>query len=63
MSRPERKARDYKVGYGRPPKSTQFKPRQSGNPTGRRQARASFAALVRLELDKTITLVEAITLA
>jgi Family of unknown function (DUF5681) len=54
--RPERKAWDYEVGYGRPPKSTQFKPKQSGNPTGRRKARASFAVLVRLELDKTITL-------
>lgn len=54
--RPERAARDYEVGYGRPPKSTQFKPKQSGNPSGRRKARANFAALVRLELDKTITL-------
>lgn len=26
----------YKVGYGRPPKHTQFKTGQSGNPTGRR---------------------------
>lgn len=27
--------RDYEVGYGRPPKATQFKPGQSGNPRGR----------------------------
>ena len=26
---------DDTVGYGRPPKSTQFKPGQSGNPSGR----------------------------
>lgn len=26
---------DYKVGYGKPPKQTQFKPGQSGNPKGR----------------------------
>jgi Family of unknown function (DUF5681) len=28
---------DYAVGYGRPPRHTQFKKGQSGNPTGRRQ--------------------------
>ena len=44
------------VGLARQPKATHFKPKQSGNPSGRRKARASFAALVRLELDKTITL-------
>jgi hypothetical protein len=54
--RAERKARDYEVGYGRPPKSTQFPRGRSGNPSGQRKARASFALLVRLELDKTITL-------
>ena len=27
--------KDYEVGYGRPPKHTQFKPGQSGNPKGR----------------------------
>jgi hypothetical protein len=54
--RPKRKAGDYEVGYGKPPKSTQFPRGQSGNPSGQRKARASFAVLVRLELDKTITL-------
>jgi Family of unknown function (DUF5681) len=54
--RSERKARDYEVGYGRPPKSTRFQPRQSGNPSGRSKARASYAALTRRELDKTFTL-------
>jgi hypothetical protein len=28
---------DYEVGYGKPPKSTRFKPGQSGNPRGRRK--------------------------
>ena len=28
---------DYEVGYGRPPKNSQFKPGQSGNPRGRRK--------------------------
>lgn len=27
----------YQVGYGKPPKHTQFKPGQSGNPKGRKQ--------------------------
>jgi len=53
---PDRKATKYEVGYAKPPKSTQFQRGQSGNPSGRRKARASFAALVRLELDKTFTL-------
>ena len=28
---------DYKIGYGRPPKHSQFKKGQSGNPKGRRK--------------------------
>ena len=55
-SRSEREARDYEVGYGKPPKSTRFQPGQSGNRSGRSKARANYAALTRLELDKTITL-------
>ncbi len=54
-SRSERKASDYEVGYGKPPKSTRFQPRQSGNPSGRSKARASYAGLTRQELDKMIT--------
>jgi uncharacterized protein DUF5681 len=53
--RPERKAVGYEVGYGKPPKLTQFKRGQSGNPSGRSKNRASYAALIRLELDKTFT--------
>ena len=30
---------DYEVGYGKPPKGTQFKKGQSGNPNGRRPAK------------------------
>jgi Family of unknown function (DUF5681) len=54
--RAERKARDYEVGYGKTPKRNRFKPGQSGNPSGRRKARPSYAALIRLELDKTVTI-------
>jgi hypothetical protein len=53
----ERQTRDYYVvGYGKPPKSTRFQPGQSGNPSGRSKVRASYAALTRRELDKTMTL-------
>ncbi|MFZ0603305.1 MAG: DUF5681 domain-containing protein [Roseiarcus sp.] len=48
-------ARNYEVGYSKPPKSSQFQPRQSGNPSGKSKVRASYAALTRRELDKTFT--------
>lgn len=35
MSNPKQKANGDKVGYGNPPKATQFKKGQSGNPKGR----------------------------
>ena len=31
------KKKDYEIGYKKPPKHTQFKPGQSGNPKGRPQ--------------------------
>lgn len=34
MAQPKKKP-DYSVGKGKPPKHTQFKPGQSGNPKGR----------------------------
>ena len=33
--RPAERGGDYKVGYGRPPQATQFKPGKSGNNHGR----------------------------
>jgi Family of unknown function (DUF5681) len=55
-SKSEREARDHEIGFGKPPKSTRFKPGQSGNQSGRSKARPNYAALTRLELDKTTTL-------
>lgn len=43
---------DYRVGYGRPPKHTQFKKGQSGNPRGRPRRSKNIATLVGRELDE-----------
>ena len=43
--------KDYKVGYGRPPKSGQFKPGQSGCPTGRSKGKPNFKTI----LDKALS--------
>jgi hypothetical protein len=37
---------DYAVGYGRPPKEMQFRPGESGNPTGRRRGSRSVGAVL-----------------
>jgi hypothetical protein len=36
---------DYRVGYGRPPRSTRFQPGRSGNPKGRPPGSRSLAAI------------------
>ena len=49
---------DGAVGYKKPPKAHQFKPGQSGNPSGRRKAQPTFANDLADELRKSITLHE-----
>ncbi len=52
---------DYQVGYRRPPKNSQFKPGQSGNPRGRRkvsgniwnEARDAFSKSIRIKEGNT----------
>ena len=49
---------DYKVGYGRPPKATQFKPGQSGNPKGRKAKPKSVQEQMRMVLSKKVEISE-----
>jgi len=49
---------DYEVGYKRPPKETQFKPGQSGNPNGRPKGARNLKTDLADELQERIVLRE-----
>jgi hypothetical protein len=44
----------YRVGYGRPPTETRFKPGVSGNPKGRRKKVPNFSEVTEQVLNETI---------
>ena len=50
--------KDYEVGYGKPPKHTQFKQGQSGNPKGRPKHARGLKTDLRDELSGRITITE-----
>jgi Family of unknown function (DUF5681) len=46
----------YDVGYGKPPKATQFQPGQSGNRRGRPKGAKGLRAELKEELDEYVTI-------
>ena len=49
---------DYDIGYGKPPKTTQFKKGQSGNPNGRPKHCKNVLTDIHEELDEMVNVTE-----
>ena len=50
--------KEYEVGYGKPPKPTQFKQGQSGNPRGRPKGSLNIATTLERELNQRVVIKE-----
>ena len=48
----------YEVGFGKPPRASQFKPGQSGNTAGRRRGARNFATALEQELKSRVLVTE-----
>jgi hypothetical protein len=48
----------YEVGYGKPPRHSQFQPGQSGNPRGRRKGLRNLKTDVQQALSAPVTVME-----
>jgi hypothetical protein len=55
---PEQKDDDYKVGYRKPPRHSQFTPGRSGNPKGRRRGSMNFGTHLEQALTERVTITE-----
>ena len=48
----------YEVGFGKPPKATQFREGQSGNPKGRPRGKPNMATIIRRSLEAKVVINE-----
>lgn len=55
---PNSRDSNYEIGYGRPPRATQFKPGESGNPRGRPRGSKNLSLLLEEELTQRVTINE-----
>jgi hypothetical protein len=53
----KKKDKEYSVGFRKPPRHTQFKPGQSGNPHGRPKRKNSVADVIQKELHARVAIV------
>lgn len=51
-------SKDYEVGYGKPPRDTQFKKGTSGNPNGRPKKVKNIATDIKEELEEMVQITE-----